>query len=71
MQPDRLEKSIRFGCGSIFGIIIGFYYSLNWVLETWGEIVAIIICSAVICGFLAVKFGDEFWHSLKSLRWWL
>jgi hypothetical protein len=29
--------------------------------------------TAAVCGLLAVRYGDRFWHGLRRLRWffWL
>jgi hypothetical protein len=66
MKPDKLEKSVRFGCGFTFGLFIGFISSVQWVADTWGGIAVIIFSTAIISGFLAVKYGDKFWYSIKD-----
>jgi hypothetical protein len=68
-EPDKFEKGVRFGCGSIFGFVLGLYLFLNlFVFEN--SIIAIIAVFTIvfICGFLAMKKGDRFWYSIKS--WW-
>ena len=69
MEADKTEKTLRFGCGFAFGLIAGFSASLQWVYDTWGGFAATVLVSAILCGLLAVKFGDKFWYSLKN--WWI
>lgn len=61
-EPDNLEKSIRFGCGSIFGFFIGLRIALEYIGVRNPSFVLVIILIAVVCGTLALKFGDKFWH---------
>lgn len=68
MEPDKTEKSIRLGCGFAFGLIVGFFWMAEAVMDSWGLPAAIIFVIAIICGVLAMKQGDSFWHSLRS--WW-
>jgi hypothetical protein len=67
MKPDKTEKAVRFGCGFTFGLVVGLFYALDWVMDSWGGFAAALFFSAVICGLLAMKYGDTFWCSLK--RW--
>jgi hypothetical protein len=71
MKPDKTENKIRFGCGFIFGLVLGFVYAIGWVAVTWGVFVAIVIATAIVCGLLAMKYGDSFWYYLKDRSWWL
>ncbi|MEJ2039424.1 MAG: hypothetical protein P8X55_10865 [Desulfosarcinaceae bacterium] len=68
MQPDKSEKRIRFGCGFIFGMILGFFTAITWMTSTWGIVVFVTLGAAIVFGLLARKYGDAFWHSLKN--WW-
>lgn len=75
-DPNRLEfsdKAIRFGCGTIFGLIASYYFFREYVFPrnsaffghhgvSWVEV----LLSAVVCGYLALKFGDRFWNSFKD-----
>jgi hypothetical protein len=38
-KPDPLERKIRFGCGFIFGLIIGFFGFARIVYESAGLVV--------------------------------
>lgn len=61
-KPDRLEKGIRFGCGAMFGVLIGFYLLLEFFdFESPGLILS---SSFFGCGFLAMVLGDRFWYGL-------
>jgi uncharacterized protein YacL len=75
-KPDPMEKKIRFGCGFLFGLIVGilgiarilyrapYGYDPAWI---------VIVCAVVfafVCGRLAMKRGDRFWREIRDLRWW-
>ncbi len=72
-KPDKEEKCIRFGCGSIFGLALGCGICLNnlsrHLLFTNNiVIISIIITITLLCGYLAMKNGDKFWYTKKP--WW-
>ena len=67
-EPDKTEKSIRFGCGFIFGLVIGFFTAITYPIERWDIVLLIALSVAVVSGLLAKKYGDSFWHSIK--KWW-
>ncbi len=70
-EPDNLEKVIRFGCGALIGLAIGFLITLRFILSIELGFAAVIsVALAGICGLLAVKHGDEFWYSLKDWLGW-
>jgi hypothetical protein len=72
-EPDKLEKSIRFGCGGLLGLLLGLYVSVGIFIDLENKIIpiAIIFIAIVSCGFAAMKKGDRFWDSLKKwLIWW-
>jgi hypothetical protein len=62
MDADRTEKRIRFGCGFTAGLVIGFSVALRWCAKTWGGLAAIIVASAMVCGWLAVRYAPS-WAS--------
>lgn len=68
-EPDKFEKIVRFGCGSVFGFVLGLYLFLD-LFASEGIIIVIMAVFAIviICGFLAMKKGDRFWYSIKN--WW-
>lgn len=67
-KPDRIEKGIRFGCGTIFGLMFGVYLALRYlrpaIIHDFGSGIVLIGFIALVCGLLAVKLGDGFWDSL-------
>lgn len=69
--PDRLEKGIRFGCGFSFAFVLVAGGALGWAIDSGRHVLAVGIGAGIVCGLLAVRFGDAFWHRLASLlRWW-
>jgi hypothetical protein len=71
-KPDNLEKGIRFGCGSIFGLLLGVYVSAKIYIRTGNTLfsIGIGLLIPLILGFTAMKQGDNFWDSLKDFRFW-
>jgi hypothetical protein len=67
---DTQERNIRIVCGGLLGLfiagVIGFNTDPSWT--AWALLCA--ICAAV-CAWLAVRYGDGFWHRmLQLMRWW-
>ena len=70
-EPDSSEKRLRFGCGFLFGGLIGFLFALREIAAFTGFFWAFVAGVALLFGFLAMRHGDEFWHNLPDwLRWW-
>lgn len=70
-QPDPFEKKVRFGCGFLLGIVIGLAEVTRHAYEqTGGVSFAVIASLGVLCGVLAMKYGDRFWHRISRVRWW-
>ncbi len=75
-KPDPLEKKIRFGCGFLFGLIFGFFGALRFMYRimnnynSGGIVIACAVISALVCGGLALKYGDRFWKEMCNLRRW-
>ena len=67
-QPDNFEKGIRFGCGTLFGLVLGFLGFFQFAGDETTMTFGLIVAFALVLGLLAVKHGDRFWHSFKS--WW-
>ncbi len=66
-EPDRYEKGIRFGCVSLFGLLLGFTVLVKLYLPEYTIFLVITaLAVSLICGFLAMKIGERFWHSLKD-----
>lgn len=71
-QPDKPEKTIRFGCGAVAGFILGFYLFDIWLLSSsFITLIAVAGLIGLIFGSLAVRYGDYFWERLKDWLWWL
>jgi len=69
--PDRQEKRIRFGCGFSFGLIIGFFVAVREFYSGGVSVLVLLsLAAAGVCGWLAVKYGDEFWRGFLSKWWW-
>jgi hypothetical protein len=57
------ELNFRFGCGAIFGLVTGFIGAARWISSpTWLELIGYMVGNALICGWLAREFGDDFWR---------
>jgi hypothetical protein len=67
-RPDRLEKKIRFGCGFVFGVFSAALSSFAASLYNGWYLVALLVGIGIIFGFLAMRYGDKFWHSVPD--WW-
>ncbi len=71
-KPDFLEKKIRFGCGFLFGLIVGFFEfaRILYSYESAGFLILLTVTLALAGGWLAIKFGDRFWqYVLERIRW--
>jgi hypothetical protein len=66
---DRFEKRLRFGCGSVVGVVLGFVVAAQIVRPDWSAAV-VIVPIAIGCGVLAVRYGDPFWRIVMDcFRW--
>lgn len=66
---DREAVGVRFGCGALFGLIVGLgsIYSLPSV----GPVIAVAVALALVCGGLSARYGERFWSSASRwLGWW-
>jgi uncharacterized membrane protein len=69
--PDTQEKVIRFGCGFTFGALVAAGAVVSWVVASGETSLAAVVVAGILCGWLAMRFGDPFWHRVASLaRWW-
>jgi hypothetical protein len=68
--PDRVEKGIRFGCGFLFGLAVGFgVMAIHFTDSIWIPILIMFIL-AFVFGLGASRHGDRFWTDiLVRLRW--
>lgn len=65
---EAFEKRVRFGCGFLFGLVSGGLFLVQVVAESLGVNAAGAVASALICGFLAMRFGERFWSWAR--HWW-
>ncbi len=65
---DRFEKRLRFVCGFLFGGIIAFAQIGMRVTAFGGWSGSAVGLTAVVSGWLAIRFGDDFWRSVVD--WW-
>ncbi len=68
--PDGLGKSIRFGCGFLFGAVAGAGAFPILVPAEWQWIALVAGVTALICGFLALRWGEDFWSWIADYGWW-
>lgn len=59
-----MEKVTRFGCGALLGVFIGLYCIAKWRIISSGTAVVTLVVAILVCGCLALKYGDEFWYGL-------
>ena len=58
------EAAVRFGCGAIFGLLVGFGVATRWVWHpTWLQLAGCMLGGAIFCGFGARALGDSFWRN--------
>jgi hypothetical protein len=69
-NPDREEKIIRFGCGSLFGLVVAFWTLCNHAGPIWTMWIAVIAGAMLLFGYLAMKWGDKFWQIAFNNWWW-
>lgn len=69
-DPDisEAEKVTRFGCGAVFGVFFGFFLVIRFALSSFGLAAVAIVGAVCVCGYLALKYGDEFWYSIFGGR---
>lgn len=62
-EVGKAEKVTRFGCGALLGFILGLYIVVKYSFESFWCAVAVVIAAICTCGYIALKYGDEFWYS--------
>lgn len=58
------EKVTRIGCGALLGFVFGFYMIVKYSVESFGGAAALVVAATCVCGYLALKYGDEFWYRI-------
>ena len=64
--PDRMEKGLRFGCGALLGAFVGLSVLIKVTAENMGGLWTCLGGAMVICGLLAVRYGDEFFKGFSD-----
>lgn len=68
-EPDPLETSVRLACGAVFGLVPAGCIALLAGPFTVVECIALFGTGAAVCGLLAMRYGDAFWHAvLQAIR---
>lgn len=69
-EIDAAEKVTRFGCGALLGIFAGIGIAIKLTLYSFGWVAAVIVGAVLVCGFLALKYGDGFWYAVFGGTEW-
>ena len=66
-EVDSTEKVLRFGCGALFAISFSVYSAIDLMFDESGFIfILFMLMTIIVFGFLAMKYGNRFWYSLKE-----
>ena len=69
--PDALEKGVRFGCGFIFGLVMGAASFVIALADDMSSYAIGTLVLAIVCGVAALRYGDAFWNWLaRNWRFW-
>ena len=66
--PEWVAAAVRFSFGAVFGLVLGAGSFFLLPSDLWYVTVAVVVACALVCGFLAAKYGDGFWENVKT--WW-
>lgn len=69
-EISKTEKITRFGFGAVLGLLFGLMLNLEFAFTSIIVIIVVITCSVAVLGYLALKYGDGFWYSLKNWDWY-
>ena len=69
-KPLPGEHGVRFGCGALAGLVVGFLLALRWSSGDARLSVGVASAAAIACGLLAAAFGDSFWEWLSRVISW-
>ena len=61
----RLQQSVsgRY-FSSLLGLFVGLYVITKWAIVSFGVAVAVWTVAILMCGYLALRYGDEFWRGV-------
>ncbi len=69
LPPEAMEKRVRFGFGALLRLCIGLSAGLSWC-SVEGASVWLLLVPVMLCGWLAVRYGDRFWERIGPWLWW-
>ena len=69
-EPDNFTRGVRFGCGAVFGFVLPFGGGTILSFQTGRGVLGFCLLTALVCGLLAMRFGDVFWEKLVNSRFW-
>jgi DnaJ domain len=64
---DRDENAIRFGVGAAFGLFVALILSWHGLPGPFFYYIG----APLLCGWLAIRYGDDFWYYALQSIWWL
>lgn len=65
-EPDSFEKHLRFGCGFTLGGLVALFCIPREVAALVSPASAGAAGFALIAGFPAMRYGDDFWRSISN-----
>lgn len=66
----KTEKRVRFGCGFVFGLLLGGLSAATKFYDDGNTIIAVALVVAVLVGLAAAHLGESFWRTVKHWVWW-
>jgi hypothetical protein len=70
-KQDTTTLGIRFGCGSLLGIVSGLSFAMHTFEPSTRNTIIACVVFMVLFGALAVRYGDRFWERISSyISWW-
>lgn len=68
--PDNMEKGIRFGCGFIFGLMVGGVFLAFTLIDSDNGSIAAVIGLGFACALLSLRYGGVFWRVISKCLIW-
>ena len=62
-RPDSLEKAVRFVCGFLAGLFVGFRVMMHYPHATGVTVGGVMALLGMVAGLFAMLLGDHFWRS--------
>lgn len=63
-EVGKAERITRFACGALLGVVFGLITVVKYLSESVAGAVAVMTGAICVCGYLALKYGDEFWYAV-------